>query len=465
VTARPRILLIGSFAEPEPVGSNRTLALQAISLRRLGLPVEILTWPLEHTWRGPRPGLEDGRLAGRPYLHIERQGLSYHVVSLPKIWSERVLNEEEWDAAVAWGVRALSVLRPQIVHQQFWQNLWWMMEAAIKLGIPIIYSVHDYGIACLRTILVTGWNTLCDGVVSVEKCSSCILAGRSLLGKINEWMARLPLADSLLPLAFGKNADGPLARAGGLRMPVQRRVSLAIERSNYIFSQLDALIVASPFAENFFSQFGTPPQKIHTIPWFHAQEILLPNLLESFDVLRLGVVSRISPEKGLHILLEALGKLNTHKPIILKIAGSTDSRYAQNLMHRFTKHANSHQVIWCGWIPNEKLHEFYADIQVVVIPSIWYDNTPLVLVEALAQGRPVICTDVPSMTHLVKHEVNGLVFPIGDVGSLAQQIDRLAESPELICEFAQHTRNVLSTIEYANRLNTIYETVLFNKRN
>lgn|GEM_PF-2437771 len=454
------ILFVGSYAEPEPIGGNRTLSLQAVNLRALGIPAEIFTWPINDTWRGPVPNVSSLRLAGQPYLHVERWGIPYHVASLPKIWSERILAEKEWGAAVAWGMQALSELRPRLVHQQFWQNLWWMMEAAIRLGIPVAYSAHDYGIACLRTILVNGWDTLCDGVVAVSKCSRCILAGRNLLGKANEWVASLPLADRLLSLAFGSNADGPLARAGGVRLPVKERVALTIKRCRRVFNQLDALIVTTPFARDFFIQFGTPSDRIHIMPWFHAQDLLLQELPKNWDSLCIGLITRISPEKGVHIVLEALRQVKASKPILLKIAGSPDNAYAQDLMRRFPESSGNNRVQWCGWISGERLPDFYKDVHVVAVPSLWYDNAPLAMIEALAHGRPVICSDVPSMTHLVQHEVNGLVFPMGDTVALAHQIERLAGSPELVRQLAKRTRNVMSAIEYAKRLGSVYQAIL-----
>jgi glycosyltransferase involved in cell wall biosynthesis len=457
------ILIVGSYADPEPIGGNRVLAVQALTLSQLGERIEVLTWPHNDTWRGPRP---DGtsRLSGIPYTRVERSNLPFHIVECPRIWAERILTESEWEAAVAWAMNALRELQPRLVHHHYWQNLWWILDAAQRLGIPTVYSAYDYGIACLRTILVNGWGDLCTERVSVHACSQCIFAGRNLVGKANELVARLPLARPLLATAFGADGRGPLGRAGGMRLPVGERVGLTIARCRRVLGKAGAVVVASPFSREFFGQFVDDPRKLHVLPWFHNQSRLLDTLPGESDTLRLGATSRLSPEKGPHVLLDALARVKSRRPVTLKIAGDRDSRYAVNLFKQFGNRAGDHTITWNGWQPNDRMREFYADVDAAVIPSLWYDNTPIALVEALAHGRPVVCTDVPSMTHLVRHNVNGLVFPMGDVGALARQIERLADEPDLVARLARRTRNVDNAGEYARNLRAIYDGILHRQR-
>lgn len=457
---KPTILFIGLFADLGNIGCNTTLPTHALALKNLGYNIEILTWPIDNVWKGPIPDENSEKINKFPCMRIVRNGMVYYVVMPPKIWSMRVLNEKEWESAVSWAMNVLKQIKPAIVHQQFWQSLWWFMEAARQLDIPIIYSAHDYGIACLQTILVTGKGELCDGKVSLKKCSKCIFTGRNILGKANEIIPCLPYGEKILNVFFGKNGNGFIAKKGGVRLSIKHRLNLTIERCYRIFKQVNHIIVASPFALKFFAQFSNQEEKISVIPWFYSQKNLCSTYPSFNEGLSLAFVSRISPEKGVHILLEALKQTKISIPITLHIAGSISSDYAKQLVKRFPNSAGSNKVIWHGWIPNSKLVNFYKIIHVAIIPSLWHDNCPLSLAEALANGRPVICTDTPSMTHLVKHEVNGLVFPMGDISELVKQIQRFAENPELVTKYSNYTRNVFSVDEYATKVGVIYDTIL-----
>ena len=71
-----------------------------------------------------------------------------------------------------------------------------------------------------------------------------------------------------------------------------------------------------------------------------------------------------------------------------------------------------------------------ASVDWVVVPSIWWENSPLVIQEAFLHGRPVICSDIGGMAEKVDDGVNGLHFRTGDPRSLAQAIRRATSSPD-----------------------------------
>lgn len=457
-----RILMASSLAEPDPAGSNNTMTMQVHALQKRGADVEILTWPIGTLWKGPMP--DGAEMGGMPYRYSVYHDLKYHIVMPPHAWSRRVLNEDEWEAAVSYSMKILEQIKPSLVHLQFWQRLWWVVAAAQRLGIPTVYSAHDFGIACLRTVLLTGDERVCDGTVSVDKCSKCILSGRNIVGSINEAVAAIPGAELILNLLYGREKDGFIARSGGERMNVRRRVALTIERNRAMFERIDAVIASNPLAALFFRQFGVAENKSHMFPWFSSSRSKTLDLPPFSEGINIGVVSRISPEKGIHLLLDALAEMDSRRPVTLHIAGALDSAYARKLHKKYSNRAGRHAVVWRGWIPNAQLSGFYTKMHVMIVPSLCCDNSPLTLSEALAHGRPVICTDVPSMTHLVKNGINGLVFPLANKDVLKRHIQRLADNPELISAFSRNSTAVLTAEEYAGKLIQIYDTVLSSTR-
>lgn len=457
--SRP-ILFASSFSDPAPEGQNSTVPTQAAALRGMGRPVEILAWPREQVWRGPRPGRSAATLASAPYLHAVLRGIPYHIVTLPEIWAERVLTEDEWEEAVGWGMRALDELQPALVHLQFWQNLWWILEAAQRLGIPSVYSAHDYGLACQRTLLVTGHDTLCDGVANIEKCTDCVVAGRGALGRANEMVAAFPPMQPLLRRAFGRDGAGPLARRGGVRMPARMRTGLIIERVGRVLRGLSALIVTSDFGAGVYQGLGMARDRTHILPWFHSQSALLQQPAAFTGALRMAFVARISPEKGLHVLLTALEKLSTEVPVELHIAGAVGDDYGRRLKAKYAERAGAASVKWHGWVANDTMPDFYRDIDIAVIPTLAHETGPLSLIEAFAHGRPAICTDIATVRNVLHEGVNGLTFPFGDSSALAALIRRVAEGPALLASLAANTRNVWNAAAYAGRLSEVYDQVL-----
>jgi len=71
------------------------------------------------------------------------------------------------------------------------------------------------------------------------------------------------------------------------------------------------------------------------------------------------------------------------------------------------------------------------------VPSLWYENTPFSMLEALNFGLPVIASDVGGISEIVEHELNGLLFLPGDVSSLSDQVVRLAGDRELLRRLAE----------------------------
>jgi glycosyltransferase involved in cell wall biosynthesis len=462
VSEAPRILVASAFADPEPIGANRTVAALTGALRDLGRTVDVLTIHCDRHWRGevPRPG--GPLLAGLPYVRTERGGITYHVVTPPWRWLERWAEERDWQEAVEWGSRALAVLRPSLVHLHFWQFLRWMLDAAQWNGIPTVYSAHDYGAACCQTVLVTGRGSLCDGRAGPWKCSLCVVTGRNLLGLVNELAVQLPPARLLVDrLGFGPDGTGFVRRAGGVRTPVQRRVGFALRRSAREFGGLRALVVTTSFAKSFFAQFGVPAAGLRVLPWFSAYDGPAPPLPPLDGGTVLGFLGRMESDKGLHVLLQALEQVPAATPLVLRIGGTVEgSAYAEKLRERYRGRAGPHRVEWCGWLDRERIPAFYAGVHVVVVPSLWHDNCPLALVEALAHGRPVVCTDVPTMTELVRPGINGEAFPIGDTAALADVLGRLAASPERIGAYGRRTGGVPSLRSYAGAMDALYAEIL-----
>ena len=455
-----KILIIGAFAEPNSTSGNSLLASQASELQEIGHEVKILTRPRKIAWTGPFPDRSKSELFGVPYLETKRYDLSFLVTLPPRIWCDRSAEPSDWRNAVIWAQKVLQNIHPDIVHLNSWQDLWYFMEASIDIKLPTYFSVYDYGVPCIRIQLLTGDKKICDGKISLEKCTRCNLMGLSPLQRLLEGASLLPFGPLLLKKLYGKDAEGILGQKYGLGACYSSavRIQRLHQRFQSLFQALDGIIVTSPFAKDLFAQSGINRDRIHVLPWFYSQTRPVTSMPDSKKQLKLGFIARLIEHKGLHILLEALEEVDPSKNVSLKIAGRVDSQYSTKLQAHYPDHAGSHEVEWKGWVPNGDLGLFFSDVDVVVVPSIFLDNTPTAMVEALAHGRPILCSDLPSLTHLAQPGVNALSFPVGNVLSLKAQIEYLVDHPELVLEFSMQTRNVLSAHEYAVSISQIYQS-------
>ena len=93
----------------------------------------------------------------------------------------------------------------------------------------------------------------------------------------------------------------------------------------------------------------------------------------------------------------------------------------------------------------------------IVVPSIWWENSPLVIQEAFMHGRPVICSDIGGMAEKVRDGVDGLHFRANDARSLAATIQRAAGTPGLWEKLRQGIRPVYAMQEHVARLTTLYD--------
>lgn len=443
--------MVSRYVEPNPIGSNANVFRQVKTLRDdFGINVDILTWPHNDLWTGPVP---TGH-AKAPALKTEREGVTYHVFTAPITWNEttNVISATHWTQATAYGVQLLLSLKPDIVHLQHRHGLWWLLDAAQQLRIPTVYSNHDWGIACLRTVLVMGDDSLCDGRLSIVKCADCILKGRGFVGKINEYLVQNVLCRQFVSMLHRTPLKSVLQRHGAVRVPVADRVALNTERAKRVLGKLDALLTPSEFGRHFFLQFGIRPDRIHVLPWYHTAQHTEKQIALN-DPFTITYMGRVSQEKGVHLIFEALERVSTDAAITLRVAGANDSEYCSSLRRKYPAQCGNASIEWLGWSEVEPL---YNNTDVTIIPSAWMDNTPLSLIEALSYRVPVIATRIPPIEELVSDNENAFLADYLSVESLANAIERAIAHKKRIRSGRLAFPPITSVREYCRSVTDIY---------
>ena len=138
-------------------------------------------------------------------------------------------------------------------------------------------------------------------------------------------------------------------------------------------------------------------------------------------------VGRLTEIKGVHVLIKAFLSIHAQRPnsrlIIVGssfFGGAAKTDYEQSLVE--LAKPVSHAIIFTGFMPHEKLRYIYSAADVVVLPSVWQDPCPLVVLEAFASGTCLVSTAVGGVPEIVKNGINGLLVNAGDSEQLAKTV-------------------------------------------
>jgi glycosyltransferase involved in cell wall biosynthesis len=280
---------------------------------------------------------------------------------------------------------------------------------------------------------------------------------------LEKWLDRLwrlapkALAEPALPLLeklLGKRADfiyaGDSIAARLSYLPAWRqRIDLAIAPSSYARETL----IRNDF----------PPERIVVSPYgVNPPDPALKK--RPSGQLRFAFIGRITYLKGVHLLIEAAARLNRPDRAEFIIYGRPDvksDRYYRAVQAKARALPNLH---WAGLVDNAGVSQLYQTIDVLVVPSLWPENSPMTVLEALAHGVPVIASHVAGITDLVQHEVNGLLFANQQVDDLTAHLRRCLASPEVVTQLAQNCRLVKSMADDAAELCQRYAQLLANRR-
>lgn len=149
-------------------------------------------------------------------------------------------------------------------------------------------------------------------------------------------------------------------------------------------------------------------------------------------------VGRLTPDKGVHLAIEAMTKVpSMPQSFGLVVVGPSPpspaaSAYRSELEDQSTAAGLNSRIRFAGYVPEERLHDFFTGADVLIVPSIWEEPAPLVLVEALACGTPVIGTKVGGLPELIRDRVSGFLIPPETPSEIARCLSEILENPNLL---------------------------------
>lgn len=280
----------------------------------------------------------------------------------------------------------LDQFRPDIVHAH---NIYGRLTTSVldllkEESIPIVLTLHDYKLVCPSYKLMHG-NRIC------EDCK-----GRHFFHAVlNRCHKDSVLASSVYALESWFNTFFDKYR-----------------------SNVKYFISPSRFMKNKLVEFGFPEQQIIYLPNFIDTPKFFPKYNAGDYLLYIG---RLSLEKGIETLIRAF-KQTSGTNLRLLVAGDGPER--QNLLAIAKEDS---RVQFTGYLSGIDLSNVIQNAKAVVVPSQWYENAPLSVLEAFAYGKPVIGAKIGGIPEMIADGENGLLFDPGNVDDLSSKINNLLD--------------------------------------
>ena len=305
------------------------------------------------------------------------------------------------------------------------------IRAAKKCGAKVLLTFHLSGLSCMTGTLMQNGNSLCDGKIDSRKCSICYLHSK----KINNYSVHILAAISHFFNYIGFN-PAKLSTSIGTALGTVSLVKSKYKTLHDLIENCDRVIVLSAWYKDILKSNGVPQNKIISIhqglPTFSST---LNNIKGISNKVKFVFVGRISPFKGLHLLIDAFMQLNKGKAE-LHIYGQSDGTDYEMILKEITKSSNT--IYWKGLLQQADVVKTISDYDALCLTSTTSEMSPLVIQEAFAAKIPVIASNVYGNSEQIKHGENGLLFKFNYSDDLLKQLERCVNEPDLLPRLANN---------------------------
>ena len=313
--------------------------------------------------------------------------------------------------------RLVEKERPQIAHLH---NIYHQLTPSIipalkRLGVKVIFSIHDAKLLCPAYLMLRKGKicNLCNGRgfyhAAISGCQKSYLRGLLFTAEayFHQWKKS--------------------------------------------YDSVDLFIQPSKFYADLFGTRRFPASKLRVLVNGIDMSMYKPTWQDHGYILYFG---RLSAEKGVATLLNAHDRLGGGIPLRIVGTGPLEKQFS-------SRHP---QADFLGYKTGEELTALVANASFIIVPSEWYENCSMVVLEAMALGKPVIGSRIGGIPEQVEDGVTGILFPMGDTEALAEAMRTLWNDPELRLAMGLAAREKAereySLADHCQGLLSIYEELL-----
>lgn len=288
-----------------------------------------------------------------------------------------------------------------------------LVHIAKSLGKRIVFTLHDFWLFCVKGQLINQNGEICQNP-SIENCQKC----------------------------------SPYK-------PKIQEVKKMFNALKYLRDKIDIFIAPSHTIRNFFIENGVSKSKIIYQKYgFDTKTIIYKRRIFTKNAnIKFGFMGRIIPTKGIGVLLKAFKDLPNESLYIYGNISKTQMRFLQ-----------LPNVKFMGAYNNADINKVLNSIDVLIVPSIWLENSPLVIQEAFLSGVVVITSNIGGMNELIgKNE--GFLFKAGDSNDLIKVIKKIKQDCRILNTIKDNRHKVDSIQTDAKKILKIYYSLIEKDKN
>jgi len=351
---------------------------------------------------------------------------------------------------------ALREIKPDIVHFQHLIHLSVTLpEICRELGVPSLITVNDYWALCARVQLIRP-----DGVRCEENQGlGCLLCVK------DTHLDRIPLARRFRPVLAPLAALGDKFRGRpGMTSIADRSGEIVdmAERHDVVCAGYDAcdlMVAPSRFLRQKFIDTGRfdPHKVVYSDYGIPAPAAGPPTRTTAGRAgVRFGFIGSLLWYKGVDVLIRAVHQLAS-PAAVLHVHGDfkpdADPYHAK--LADLAKPCGD-SVVFHGRFDNQEVGRVYEHIDVLVVPSTWFENSPITIHEAFQFRTPIVTSDIGGMAELVHDGVDGLHFRAGDAADLCEKLARFVDDPGLAARLSTNVPDIKTIEEDAREMEFRY---------
>ncbi|WP_271753122.1 glycosyltransferase family 4 protein [Cohnella sp. JJ-181] len=293
---------------------------------------------------------------------------------------------------LAFADHVLEREQPSIVHIGHPMRALEFARSSQLRGIPYVITLTDYWTICPKSVMLYDNLQPCSGP---EGGAACL--ARCRIPNVQDRLASL--------------------------LPILESASLVLSPSAFLASMVKSVF---------------PALRVEVLPHGlrYASLLLNKKVYGKGSPLTFVYGGSITEHKGVHVIIQAMSLVRSPR-LRLNLYGTGHPDYMRAMQEMASADP---RIAFQGSYSEADLPRIYQESDVAVVPSVWYENYPFALIEALASGVPAVVSDIGGMAEKVRDGTNGLTFRAGNAGDLARQFKRILQSPALLNSLKRNLR-------------------------